>query len=172
MKEKGLRGILKSFQKRPLFPGLLPLLETWPGKCPVKLRDKVCCCGAVGSWASCLLVCALDQHEEILMTKSTDTLIFCCYLVAKSCPTLWPMDCTMPGFPVLHCLQELAEIHVHWVSDAIQPSHPLSSPSPAFRLSQHQGLFQWVSCSHQVAKMLELQPQHQSFQWVFRVDFL
>ena len=61
--------------------------------------------------------------------------------------------------------------HVHWVGDAIQPSHPLSSPS-TFNLSQHQGLFQWVSSSHQVAKVLELQLQHQSFQWIFRVDFL
>ena len=79
----------------------------------------------------------------------------------------------MPGFPVHHQLPELAQIHVHQVGDAIQPSHPLSSPSPpAFNLSQHQGLFQWVSSSHQVAKMLELQLQHQSFQWIFRVDFL
>ena len=62
---------------------------------------------------------------------------------------------------------------IHWVSDAIQPSHPLSSPSPpAFNLSQHQGLFQWVSSSHQVAKVLEFQLQHQSFQWIFRTDFL
>ena len=58
------------------------------------------------------------------------------------------------------------------VSDAIQPSHPLSSPSPAFNLSQHQGLFQWVSSLYLVAKVLELQLQHQSFQWIFRVDFL
>ena len=63
--------------------------------------------------------------------------------------------------------------HVHWVSDAIQPSHPLSSPSPpALNLSQHQGFFQWVSSSHQVAKVLEFQLQHQSFQWIFRTDFL
>ena len=80
------------------------------------------------------------------------------------------MDCSMPGFPVHHQLQELAQIHVHQVSDAIQPSHPLLSPSPAFNLSQHQGLFQWVSSLHQVAKVLELQPQ--SFQWIFRTDFL
>ena len=61
----------------------------------------------------------------------------------QSCPTLYdPMDCSMPGFPVLHQLPELAQTHVHWVSDAIQPTHPLSSPSPpAFNLSQHQGLF-------------------------------
>ena len=61
---------------------------------------------------------------------------------------------------------------VHWVSDTIQPSHPLSFPSPAFNLSQHQGLFQWVSSLHQVARVLEFQLQHPSFQWIFRTDFL
>ena len=98
----------------------------------------------------------------------------CCYccLVAKSCLTLWdPMNCSMPGFPGLHHLLKFAQIHVHWVSDAIQPSRPLLSPSsPAFYLSQHQGLFQWVDSSYRVAKVLVL--QHQSFQWIFRVDFL
>ena len=74
--------------------------------------------------------------------------------------------------PCHHQLPELAQIHVHWVSDVIQPSHPLSSPSPAFNLSQHQGLFKWVSSSNQVAKVLEFQLQHQSFQWIFRIDFL
>ena len=78
-----------------------------------------------------------------------------------------------PGFPVLHYLPDFAQIHVLWVSDAIQPSHPLSSPSPpAFNLSQHQGHFKWVSSSHQVAKVLEFQLQHQSFQWIFRTDSL
>ena len=83
------------------------------------------------------------------------------------------MGCSMSGFPVLHQLPELAQTHVHQVGDAIQPSRPLSSPSlPAFNLSQHQGLFQWVSSSHQVAKVLEFQLQHQSFQWIFRTDLL
>ena len=82
-----------------------------------------------------------------------------------------PWTAATPGFLVLHHLPELAQICVHWVSDAIRPSHPLSSPSPpAFNLSQHEGLFQWVSSSHQAAKGLELQLQ--SFQWIFRVDFL
>ena len=66
--------------------------------------------------------------------------------------SLWP-HCSMPGFPVLHHLPELAQTHVHWVSDAIQPSHPTAPSPPAFNLSQHQGLFQWVSSSHQVAKL-------------------
>ena len=76
--------------------------------------------------------------------------------VAQSCLTLWdPMDCSTPGFPVHHQLPELAQTHVHWISDAIQPSHPLSSLSPpAFKLSQNQGLFQWVSSSHQVNSKL------------------
>ena len=83
------------------------------------------------------------------------------------------MDCSTPGFPVHHQLPELAQTHVHRVSDAIQPSYPLSSPSlPALNLSQHQGLFHWVNSSHQVAKVLELQLQPQSFQWIFRVNFL
>ena len=79
--------------------------------------------------------------------------------VAQSCPTLCNcMDCNMPGLPVHHQLLELTQTHVHIVSGAIQPSRPLSSPSPsAFNLSQHQGLFQWVSASHQVAKGLEFQ---------------
>ena len=83
------------------------------------------------------------------------------------------MDCSMPGVPVHHELPELAQTHVLRVSDAIQPSHPLLSPSPpAFNLSQHQGLFHRVSSSHQVAKVLELQLQHRSFQSILRTDFL
>ena len=83
------------------------------------------------------------------------------------------MDCSTPGLPVHHQLLEFTQTHVLWVSDTIQPSHPLSSPSPpAFNLAQNQGLFQWVSSLHQVAKVLEFQLQHQSFQWIFRIDFL
>ena len=70
---------------------------------------------------------------------------WCCILVAQSCPTLCnPRNCSMPSFPILHYLLEFAQIHVYWVGDAIQPSPPLSPPSSAFNLSQHQGLFQWV----------------------------
>ena len=93
--------------------------------------------------------------------------------VTQLCPTLCnPMDCSTPGLSVHHQLLEFTQAHVHWVGDAIQLSHPLSSPSPAFNLSQHQGLFKWVSSSHQVAKVLEFKLQHQSFQWIFRTDFL
>ena len=89
-----------------------------------------------------------------------------------------PMDCSMPASLALHYLPELAQNHVHWVDDAIQPSHPLSSPSPpAFNLSQHQGLFQWVGSSHLVAKVLDFQLQHEvSNEYLglisFRTDWL
>ena len=94
--------------------------------------------------------------------------------VAQSCPTLFdPMNHSMPGLPVHHQLSEFTQIHVHRVSDAIQPSHPLSSPSPpALNLSQHQGLFKWVSSLDQVAKLLEFQLQHQSFQRTPGTDLL
>ena len=87
--------------------------------------------------------------------------------------SLWPHGLQHASLPVHHQLLEFTQTHVHWVGDAIQPSHPLLSPSPpASNLSQHQGLFKWVSSSHQVAKVLEFQLQHQSFQWTFRTDFL
>ena len=97
------------------------------------------------------------------------------------CPALCdPVDCSTPGFPVHYQLLEPTQTYVHWAGDAIQLSHPLSSPSPhlsspsppAFNLSQQQGLFQWVNSSHQMAKVLKFQLQHQSCQWIFRTDFL
>ena len=94
--------------------------------------------------------------------------------VTQSCLTLCdPIDCSRPDLPVQHQLPEFTQTQVHWVSDAIQPSHPLSSPSPpAFHFFQHQGVFKWVSSLHQVAEVLELQLQHQSSQWIFRTDLL
>ena len=94
--------------------------------------------------------------------------------VAQSCPTLCdPMNRSTPGLPVHHKLPEFTQTHAHWVSDAIQPSHPLSSPSPpAPNPSQHQGLFQRVSSSHEVAKVLGFQLQRQSFQWAPRTYLL
>ena len=91
--------------------------------------------------------------------------------VAQSCLTLCnPMNHSTPGLPVHHQLLEFTQTHVHRVGDANQPSHPLLSPSPfALNFPQHQGLFKWVSSSHQVAKVLEFQLQHQSFQWTPRV---
>ena len=116
------------------------------------------------------------SHPAVILSQvlslSALNLLLCCCSVTQSCPTLCdPVDYSTPGFPVLHHFLDFAQIHVHWVGDAIQPSHPLSSCSPAFNLSQRQGLFQWVSSSHQIAKVLELQLQHQSFQWIFKVDF-
>ena len=129
-------------------------------------------CGHCGSLPD--LPAYWKQHFDGIILKGLN----CCSLVTQSCPTLCnPMGWSTPGFPALHQLPELAPTHVHWVSDAIQPSHPLSSPyPPAFNLSQRQGLFQWVLSSHQVAKVLELQLQHQSFQWIsglisFRMDW-
>ena len=92
--------------------------------------------------------------------------------VAQLGPTFChPMECSMPGFPVLHHLPEFAQTHVHWVSDAIPTSHSLLSTSPPmFKLFQQWGLFQWVSSSHHLAVVLEL--QHQSFQWIFKITFL
>ena len=90
--------------------------------------------------------------------------------VPQLCPTLCnPMNCSRPGLPVHHKLPEFTQTHVHWVGDAIQPSYPLSSPSPpAPNPSKHQSLFQWVNFPHEVAKVLEFQLQHQSFQWTPR----
>ena len=94
--------------------------------------------------------------------------------VTQSCPTLCnPMNCRTPGLPVHHQLPESTQTHAHPVGDAIKLSHLLLSPSPpALNLSPHQGLFQWVSSPHQVAKVLEFQIQHQSFQWTPRTDLL
>ena len=94
--------------------------------------------------------------------------------VAQSCPTLRDtMICSTPGLPVHHRLPEFTQTHVHRVSDAIQPSHPLSSPSPlAPNPSQHQSLFKWVNPSHEVAKVLEFQLQHHSLQRNPRADLL
>ena len=114
-------------------------------------------------------VCNSRSVHQILLSK-----YFQFSSVAQSCPTLCdPMNRSTPGLPVHYQLLEFTQTHVHWVGDAIQSSPPLLSPSPpAFSLSLHQGLFKWVSSSHQVAKILEFQLQHQSFQWTLRTDLL
>ena len=94
-------------------------------------------------------------------------------LFSQLCPALCDStDYSGPGLPVPHRLPEFAQVHAHCIGDAVQSSHPLTPSSPsALNLFQHQGLFQWVICSHQITKILELQLQHQSFQWIFRADF-
>ena len=134
-------------------------------RCVVKFYERCLLAGRAGTLAVSWL-CWRREKTVVLSVQFS--------LVSQSCLTLCdPMDCSMPGLPVHHQLPELAQTHVHRVSDTIQPSHPLLSPSPpAFNLSQHQGLFKWVSSSHQVASGLDFQFQHQSFQWLFRTDFL
>ena len=114
--------------------------------------------------------------KELGMTQHTHTHFIKLISSVQSLSCVWlcdPTDCSTPGLPIHHQLLELAQTHVHRVDDAIQSFHPLLSPSlPAFNLSQHQGLFQWVSSLHQVARVLEFQLQHQSFQWIFGTDFL
>ena len=140
------------------------------------------------SWISLVLpgregICIISEMSFVLLKLlgTIDRRCLCLFKdliqfswVTQSCLTLCdPMDYSTLNFPVHHQLPELAWTHVHWLSDTIQPSHPLSSTSPPnFSLSQHQSLFQWVSSSYQVAKVLELQIQNQSFQWIFRTDFL
>ena len=112
-----------------------------------------------------MVVAGLESGGGSLLKQAQ----FSCSVVSDS---LWA-NRSIPGLPVHHQLPEFTQTHVHHVGDAIQLSHPLSSPSPpALNPSQHQGLFQWVNTSHEVAKVLEFQLQHQSFQWTPRTDFL
>ena len=127
----------------------------------------------------------LNYHTIVLISHASKirvrvSVVYLFYIsvqfnsVTQSCPTLCdPMNRSTPGLPVHHQLPEITQTHVHRVSDAIQPSHPLSSPSPpAPNSSQHQSLFQWVSSLHEVAKVWEFQLQHQSFPWTSRTDLL
>ena len=127
--------------------------------------------------ASCYIILyfksILEMIIYVLLLEYYQTILRCCCSVTKSCPTLWdPMNCSTPGFPVLHYFPEFAQTHVHWFSDATQPYYALSLPSLALNLSQHQGLFQWFGSFYQVTKVLELHLQHQSFWWIFKVDFI
>ena len=113
------------------------------------------------AWAATIKYRKLDGFSSVQFSHSA---------VSNS---LRPMNHSTPGLPVHHQLPELTQTHVHWVGDAVQPSHPLSSPSPpAPNPSQHQGLFQWFNSLHEVAKVLEFQLQHQFFQWIPRTDLL
>ena len=117
----------------------------------------------------------LDHYDFLYLHQFSNSFVYFQFSsVAQSCPTLCdPMHCNMPGLPVHHHLLQFTQTNVHWVGDSIQPSHPLLSPSlPALNFSQHQSLFQWVSSLHWVAKVLEFQLQHQSFQWTPRTELL
>ena len=152
---------------RKLKHGLCINLEGWDGERDgrefLKLGD-ICISMADSCWG-------LTENNKIPETNYPSVHFSS---VAQLCLTFCdPMDCSTPGLPVHHQLLEFTQTHAHWVGDAIEPYHPLSSPSPpAFNLSQHQGLFRWLSSLHQVAKVLEFQLQHQSFQWIFMTDFL
>ena len=114
-------------------------------------------------------ICISCMHIYIYTHTHTCICILLLFSPSVLFDSLWPHGLQHAHFPVLHYLPEFVQTHVQWIGDAIQPSHPLLLTSlHAFNLSQHQGLFQWVSCSHQVDKILELQLQHQSFQWIFR----
>ena len=131
----------------------------------MKTRDKQAFCGFEKRTSYCDNGIGSKEGERSSQSE------FQFSSAAQLCPTLCnSMNCNTPVFPVHHQLPALTQIHVHRVSDATQQSHP---PSPLiFNLSQHQGLFKWVSSLHQVAKVLEFQLQHHSFQWIFRTDFL
>ena len=154
-----LEWVVISFSRRP------SLLRDWnPVSRIVGRRFTV--------WATRTSIDCKWEQMTSLVRDQLESVWWCSG--AKSFLTLCDLlDCSAPGFPVLHYLPEFAQTHVCWVGDAIQPSHPLSSLSPpAFNLSQHQGLFQWASSWHQMATVLEFQLQQQSFQWIFRVDCL
>ena len=166
--------LTKSLQSCPTLRlyGLWPTRLRCPWACPGK-NTGVSCHSLLQEtfltqgWNPHLLSPALTDEFTSATWKASSV-----RSVAQSCPTLChPMECNIPGLPVHHQLPEFTQTHAHGVRDVIQP--PLSSPSPpAFNLSQHHNLFQWVISTHQVAKVLELQLQYQSFQWIFRTDFL
>ena len=139
------------------------------------IANKSLCIGNRNVWRACVCacVCVCDIISYITLLIILQELLNLSS-VTQSCPTLCdPMNSSTPGLPVHHQLPEPTQTHVHWVGDAIQPSHPLSSPSPpALNLFQNQGLFQGVSSLHQVAKVLEFQLQHQTFQCTPRTDLL
>ena len=147
---------------------VLYLCLNWKAKCNITYKKfwPPSPQGLPPSWKS--------LEDERTRMHSIHKQLFQFSSVTQLCPTLCdPMDHSTPGLPVHHQLPEFTQTHVHWVSDAIQPSHPMSSPSPPSpNPSQHQSLFQWVNSSHEVAKVLEFQLQHHSFQRNPRADLL
>ena len=165
-----------------IFPGIRvfsnesALCIRWPKYWSFSISPSNECLGLV-SWAPKLLqmvTAAMKSKDACSLEGKLWPTSVQLSSVAQSCPTLCdPMNCSTPGLPVHHQLPEFTQIHVHRVSDAIQPSHPLSSPSlPAPNPSQHQSLFQWINSLHEVAKVLEFQLQHHSLQRNPRADLL
>ena len=115
-----------------------------------------------------LIICLYELRFYLFKKLLLTIILLLLFSATKLCPTLCDsMNSSTPGFPTLHYISELAQTHIHWVGDVMQPSHSLSSPFPPFlNLLQPQGLFQWVSSSNQLAKVVELQLHHQSFQWI------
>ena len=128
----------------------------------------------LSDWNELTLNVGLNNRKLISIQLLLFSIWFIYFPFVQSTPTLCDlMEYSKPDYPVLHHHLELVQIHVYWVSDAIQPSHPLLFPfPPAFNLSQDQGLFKLFSSSHEMVKELEFQLQHQSLQWLIRTDFL
>ena len=144
-KNHGNRFSNRAHQSNAALPksdfNLRPIVDFWSAE----LLDNIC---VLFEATKIVVICYRSNRKSVQFSS-----------VAQSCPTLCdPMNHSTPGLPVHHQLPEFTQTHVHWVSDAIQPSHPLSSPSPPSpNPSQHQSLFQWVNSSHEVAKVLEFQ---------------
>ena len=152
--------------------------NSWVGKIPWrrKWQPNQCSClwNPMDRRAWGAVVHGVAKNLDVtLVTKQILLLPWTLVVQSLSHMTLLPHDLQHTRLPCPSYFLECAQTHVHWADDAIHPSLPLSPPSPpALNLSQHQGLFQWVDSLHQVAKVLELPLQHQSFQWIFRTDFL
>ena len=137
---------------RPLCP---PSPRVWPSSCSLHWWCRPAILSSDALFSFCIWSSPASGTFPVQFTSVTQLCLTLCD----------PMDCSTPDFPVHHQLPEFTQTRVCWVCDAMQPSHPLSPSPPAFNLSQHQGLFKWVSSLHQVAKVLGFQLQHQSFQW-------
>ena len=155
--------LLKKLWKKPAYDPAIPLLGIYPEEIKTEedtrtsvFTEALFTTARTWKWRRCP---STDEWIKKLWYIYTMGYSVQFSSVTQSCPTLCnSMNCSTPGLPVHHQLPEFTQIHIHRVSDAIQPSHPLSSPSPpAPNLSQHQSLFQWVNSSHEVAKVLEFQ---------------
>ena len=149
-------------------PCLSPTPRVYPNSCPLSWWCHPTISFSLIPFSSCLQ--SFPASGSFPMNQFFSSIQFSSSVVPDS---LWPHGLQDTRLPCPSQILELTQTHGHRVGNAIQPAHPLSSPSPpTFSLFQHQGLFKWVSSSHQVDKVLEFQLQYQSFQWIFRTDFL